>query len=349
MAGSAERKSSKDSAECHRKLIATSQTWTGDGPWWCLLCERPPVIPLLCCSTGKTLCSWHCFCYRRVLEKTSCRVSQTSQLQIPCLPQKSGNSRCVWSCCNLLLQDKCTNSDLRQIKESPCIDASFQIPAAIVQAFQLSPASSWWLPKALLDMQMRHSSGISLDEDFWMAAALQWQWKTFFFFLLMLETCWACTGKQALRKQGFEELTAFSSESAPARLFRETSVERSEEKEGRQSGLLPPVLIFIFLSSCSLTCPPEQSHRLQSEAACLFNHYFSALLKGHLDTGTAQSKKVQPPFRISIQHIQQYLKHWIIPALVLRTSFPGNCWWMLAFWNTLPDGLLQSSYGHGTI
>lgn len=35
------------------------------------------------------------FCYRRVLEKTSCGVSQTSQLPVPCLPQKSRISRYV--------------------------------------------------------------------------------------------------------------------------------------------------------------------------------------------------------------------------------------------------------------
>lgn len=87
-----------------------------------------------------------------------------------------------WGCCNIFLQDKHTNSDLRQIKESPCTDASFQTPAAIVQAFQLSPASSWWLPKALLDMQMRHSSGIFLDEDLGMRCCLAVTMKDFFSF-----------------------------------------------------------------------------------------------------------------------------------------------------------------------
>lgn len=116
-------------------------------------------------------------------------------------------------------------------------------------------------------------------------------------------------GEQALRKQGSEELTAFPADSTAARLFSETSVERSEERAGSQRGLPPPVLSFPFLSSYSLSCPPGQSHRLQSEAACLFNPYFSDLLKGPLDTGTAQSKKVQSPLRISIQHTQQYLKH----------------------------------------
>lgn len=106
-----------------------------------------------------------------------------------------------------------------------------------------------------------------------------------------------CIEKQALRNQGFEELTAFPSDSTRARLFSETSVERSEEQAGSQRGLLPPVLILTFLSSCSLACPPEQSYRLQSEAHCLFNHYFSDLLKEPLDTGTAQSKEAQSPFQ----------------------------------------------------
>lgn len=39
------------------------------------------------------------------------------------------------SCCSILFQDERTNSNLRQIKESLCIDASFQIPSAIVQVF----------------------------------------------------------------------------------------------------------------------------------------------------------------------------------------------------------------------
>lgn len=107
-------------------------------------------------------------------------------------------------------------------------------------------------------------------------------------------------GEQGLRNQGFEELTAFPADSTAARLFSKTSMESREEQAGSQQGLLPPVLNFTFLSSCSLTCPPGQSHRLQSEAACLFNHYFSDLLKGPLDTGTAQSKKVQSTF--GIQH-----------------------------------------------
>ncbi|KAI1237500.1 hypothetical protein IHE44_0013577 [Lamprotornis superbus] len=71
--------------------------------------------------------------YRRVLEKTSCRVSQTSQLPVPCLPQKSGISRCVVTLLQHPFAREAQNSDLRQIKESPCTDGSFQIPAAIVQ------------------------------------------------------------------------------------------------------------------------------------------------------------------------------------------------------------------------
>lgn len=62
-----------------------------------------------------------------------------------------------------------------------------------------------------------------------------------------------CTGEQALRNQGFEELTAFPTDSTPVRLFSETTVNGSEEQAGSQRRSLPSVLAFTFPLSCNLT------------------------------------------------------------------------------------------------
>lgn len=58
--------------------------------------EQPPSYssPLLLPREGFALLILF-FCYRRALKKTSCRVSQTSQLPVPYLPQKSGISRYI--------------------------------------------------------------------------------------------------------------------------------------------------------------------------------------------------------------------------------------------------------------
>lgn len=88
-----------------------------------------------------------------------------------------------------------------------------------------------------------------------------------------------CIGEQALRNQGFEELTAFPTDSTPVCLFSETTMNSSEEWAGSQRRLLPPVLVFTFLSSCNLTYPFNQSCWLQAGAGCLFIHYYSGLLK----------------------------------------------------------------------
>lgn len=195
----------------------------------------------------------------------NCRVSQTSQLPAPCLPQKSGISRCVvkWSCRNILLQDKHPNSDLRQIKGSPCTDASFQIPAAIVQAFQLRPASSWWLPKALLDMQMRHSSGISSDEDLGMRCCLAVTMKDFFFCSCwkLAECAWESKHweSKVLRSWQHSQLTAQQLACSVKPLW---GAERSRQAASRDCCLLCCTSLPFILQ------PPGQSHRLKL-SACL--------------------------------------------------------------------------------
>lgn len=90
-----------------------------------------------------------------------------------------------------------------------------------------------------------------------------------------------CTEEQALRNQGFEELTAFPTDSTPVHLFSETTVNGSEEQAGSQQRSLPSVLALTFPLSCN-----PSNRAVCFGAACLFVYYYSGLLKGALDTST---------------------------------------------------------------